>query len=122
MPLVSFHELMADAKRGGYSVGCFETWSADSFMAVADVAEQMNSPVILGVSGLYASYSLPEARDHLSRFAAFGLEVCHRLRVPACLMFSEAAQLSSLTSAIELGFNLVTYENQQTSSDIEQQI
>src|SRR5215471_16803693 len=106
MPLVPFHELMDDANRGGYAVGCFETWCVDSLMAVADVAEQMNSPVILGVGGLNGSYSLPESRDHLSRFAAFGLDMCRRLRVPACIMFGASAHISSLSSAMELGFNL----------------
>jgi fructose/tagatose bisphosphate aldolase len=122
MPLVRFHELMADADRGGYAVGCFETWSVDSLLAVADAAENMNSPAILGVSGSYAPYSSPDARDHLSRFAEIGLDICRRLRVPACLMFNESAHLSSVSSAIEFGFDIVRYENQQASSDIERQI
>src|SRR5262245_45181469 len=122
MPLVRFHELIADANREGYAVGCFETWSVDSLMTVADAAENMNSPVILGVSGSYTPHSSPHARDYLSRYAAIGLDVCRRLHVPACLMFNESAHLSSVSSAIELGFNLVRYESQQVSSDIERQV
>src|SRR5262245_2919481 len=122
MPLVRFHELIADANREGYAVGCFETWSVDSLMTVADAAENMNSPVILGVSGSYTPHSSPHARDYLSRYAAIGLDVCRRLRVPACLMFNESAHLSSVSAAIELGFGLVMYMDGQSSNDIERQI
>jgi fructose/tagatose bisphosphate aldolase len=113
---------MTDANREGYAVGCFETWSMDSLMAVADAAENMGSPVILGFTGSHAPDPSPAAREHLSQCAEIGLDVCRRLRVPACLSFKESADLSSASSAIELGFNLVRHETERVSSDIERQI
>ena len=68
MPLVPFHQLMADAEAGGYAVGYFESWNLESLLAVADAAEAARSPVILGFSGIY----LTHPRRVVKR-AAFGL-------------------------------------------------
>jgi len=53
MPLTSFNDLMAAAERGRYAVGYFESWSLESLLAVADAAEAVRSPAILGFSGTY---------------------------------------------------------------------
>ena len=52
MPRVSFPRMMQDAERRGYAVGYFESWNLESLLAVADAAEAMQSPVILGFSGI----------------------------------------------------------------------
>jgi fructose/tagatose bisphosphate aldolase len=53
MPLVPFADLLADARRGRYAVGYFESWSLESLLAVADAAEAQCAPVVLGFSGVY---------------------------------------------------------------------
>ena len=73
MTLVAFNELMADAERGGYAVGYFESWNLESFLATADAAVEMRSPVILGVSGIYVPAPDWAAPDPLSVYAAMGL-------------------------------------------------
>jgi fructose/tagatose bisphosphate aldolase len=73
MPLVPFHQLMAEAEGGGYAVGYFESWNLESLMAVADAAEAMRSPVILGFSGIYLTNSRRIVKEPLSVYAAMGL-------------------------------------------------
>jgi fructose/tagatose bisphosphate aldolase len=107
MPLVKFDELMVDAERRGYAVGYFESWNLESLLAVADAAEQMRSPVILGVSGIYVPAVERVTQDPLGVYAAMGLAVCHRISVPACLLFNESPYLPAVLEAISLGFSLV---------------
>jgi fructose/tagatose bisphosphate aldolase len=102
---------MTDARRGRYAVGYFESWNLDSIMAVADAAERMRAPVVLGVSGIYLPHPQRKVRDPLSHHAAIGLDVCRRLSVPACLLFNESPHLNWVHAALELGFNLVMFRD-----------
>lgn len=80
---------MTAAKRGRYAVDYFESWNLESLLAVADAAEQMRSPVILGFSGIYVPHPDRRVHDRLEPDAAMGLEVCKSLSVPACFLFNE---------------------------------
>jgi fructose/tagatose bisphosphate aldolase len=106
---------MADAARGGYAVGYFESWNLESLRAVADAAEAVRSPVILGFSGIYLPHPERVANDPLGVYAAIGLETCHRLSVPACLLFNESPHLPWVMEAIDLGFNLVMFTDERLS-------
>src|SRR5580704_13027035 len=53
MALTKFNDLMHEAEKGQYAVGYFESWDLESLQAVADAAEVMRSPVLLGFSGIY---------------------------------------------------------------------
>lgn len=111
MPLVSFHDLMAEAELGQYAVGYFECWNLESLLAVADAAERAQSPVILGYSGIYLPHPQRRVRDRLAPYAAMGLETCDGLSVPACLLFNESPHRDWVVSALDLGFNLVMFSD-----------
>jgi ketose-bisphosphate aldolase len=120
MPLVPSRELMADAAKGGYAVGYFESWNLESLLAVADAAEAQRSPVILGFSGIYLPHS-QRVRDRLAPYAAMALAVCDALTVPACLLFNESPNEHWVSDAIDAGFNLVMFsdDNRSTEETIE---
>ena len=113
MALVSFNALMDAMRRGEYAVGYFEAWNLESLLAVADAAEKLNAPVLLGFSGIYLPRETwhpdPEQGMHepLGVYAAMGLETCRRIAVPACLVFNESPNLDWVYEAIELGFGMV---------------
>ena len=109
MSLVSFKDLMTEAERGQYAVGYFESWNLESLQAVADAAEVTQSPVILGFSGAYLSHPARLVKERLSLYAALGLEACRQLSVPACLLFNECPRLDWVLEAINLGFGLVMF-------------
>lgn len=113
MALVLFNDLMSRAKEGGYAVGYFESWNLESLQAVADAAESMRSPVILGFSGIYLPHPSRTLREKLSIYAALGLETCRSLTVPSCLLFNESPHLDWVTEAIDLGFSLVMYTDER---------
>jgi ketose-bisphosphate aldolase len=113
MPLVSFRDLISNAEQGGYAVGYFESWNLESLLAVADAAEATRSPVVLGFSGL----SLPDpsrvVKDKLEPYAAMGLAVCRGLSVPAGLLFNESPFLRWVWQAIDVGFNMVMFSDDE---------
>ena len=117
MPLVSFPALMQDARRRSYAVGYFESWNLESLLAVADGAERLRSPVILGFSGIYLPHPERCVHDPLEAYAALGLQVCQRLSVPACLLFNESPHKDWVISAIETGFSLVMYSDETLNAD-----
>jgi len=117
MALVSFQDLMAAAEDGRYAVGYFESWNLESLMAVADAAEAMRSPVLLGFSGIYLPDPSRIVREPLAVYAAMGLEACRSLRVPACLVFNESPYLEAVREAIRLGFGLVMFSDEHLNYD-----
>jgi ketose-bisphosphate aldolase len=117
MPIVPFRDLMDHAEEGQYAVGYFECWNLESLLAVADAADAMRSPVILGVSGIHLPHTERVVRDPLSVHAKAGLEVCRQLSVPACLVFNESSHLDWVLEAIELGFGLVMFTDDRLSFD-----
>jgi fructose/tagatose bisphosphate aldolase len=117
MALVPFQELMADAERGAYAVGYFESWNLESLLAVADAAEAMRAPVILGFSGIYLPHPDRRAADPLDVVAAMATAAGRRLSVPCCLMFNESPHLDWVLAAIELGFGLAMYTPEGCTPD-----
>ena len=120
MALVPFNELMREAEKGHYAVGYFESWNLESLQAVADAAESTRSPVILGFSGIYLPHPARTRRENLRVYAALGLETCRSLSVPSCLLFNESPDFDWVTEAIELGFGLVMYTDEEVS--VEEQV
>ncbi len=115
MPIATFDKLMADAQRGGYAVGYFESWNLESLSAVADAAEARKSPVILGFSGINVPDANRVVREHLTDYAALGLSVCNRLSTPAALIFNESADMLWLREAVDLGFQIVMFADEGAS-------
>jgi len=112
MPLASFQELMDGAEKGQYAVGYFESWNLESLLAVADAAEAVGSPVILGFSGMHLSSPRRQVEDRLSTYAAMGLDVCGSLSAPAGLIFNECPSLDLVMKAIDLGFSMVMFSDE----------
>jgi ketose-bisphosphate aldolase len=117
MPLVPFSELMHQAEKGRYAVGYFESWNLESLQAVASAAEARRSPVILGFSGIYLPHPSRTPRDRLGVYAALGLEICRSLSVPSCLLFNESPHFDWVMEAIDLGFGLVMYSDEEASAN-----
>jgi fructose/tagatose bisphosphate aldolase len=113
MTLVHFNELMAEAERGQYAVGYFESWNLESLLAVADAAEAARSPVLLGFSGIYLPHPGRLTGEHLSVYSALGLETCRQLSVPACLVFNESPHMDWVLEALRLKFGLVMFTDER---------
>jgi ketose-bisphosphate aldolase len=100
---------MDAAERGGYAVGYFESWNLESLLAVADAAEAVRSPVILGFSGVALASPERIVPERISDYAKLGAEVCERLTVPSCLLFNECPDSERVAEAVRLGFGMVMF-------------
>lgn len=112
MSTIPFNELLAEAARGGYAVGYFESWNLESLMAVADAAEAVRSPVLLGFSGIYLPHPRRAVREPLAAYACLGREAIGGLTVPAALVFNESPHLDQVLAALGLGFDMVMYSDE----------
>lgn len=112
MALTSFYDLMREAEKGQYAVGYFESWNLESLQAVADAAEAVRSPVLLGFSGIYLHHPQRLTRERLSVYAALGTRMCREVSVPACLLFNESPHLERVLEAIDLKFGIVMYSEE----------
>ena len=116
MSLVSFQDLMKEAESGTYAVGYFESWNLESLLAVADAATRMRSPVILGFSGIHVPDIELGNGDRLSVYAALGKELCRQLPVASCLLFNESPHYDWVIKAIQVGFGLVMFTDENLNA------
>jgi ketose-bisphosphate aldolase len=117
MGLVAFEQLMGHAAQEAYAVGYFECWDLESLMAVLDAAEATRSPVLVGFSGIYLPHPARVRTEPGSVYAAMGLEACRRASVPAALVFNESPHLARVLQAIEEGYSLVMFSDEDLAPD-----
>ena len=116
MARVSFAALMGAAEHGGYAVGYFESWNLELLLAVADAAEAVRAPVILGFSGIYLPHPGRAAPDRSAPYAAMAASVADDLAVPACVLFNELPDRDWVIDAIDAGFDLVMFSDEALSA------
>jgi len=107
MSLEPVAEMMADARRRGYAVGYFESWSIDSLYGVIDAAEALRSPVIIGFNGGFLSHAGRVAAEKVSLYGALGRAAAVSASVPCGFIFNECAEDDWTRAAVTAGFNLV---------------
>jgi ketose-bisphosphate aldolase len=117
MPIVPVREMLRDAARRCYAVGYFESWDMESLLAAADAAREMQSPVLLGFSGIYLPHRERIRHDPLEVFAAMGLAVCRSLSVPVNLVFNESPDENWVKEAIRCGFGQVMFTDDRLEYD-----
>jgi ketose-bisphosphate aldolase len=106
MALTPLSRLLQDAGKGGYAVGYFEAWDPYSLEAVAEAAEAMRSPVVLGFGGMMMEPGWLD-RFGVEPLGAYGRKVAERLTVPAALILNEVWEWDHACRGIEAGFNVV---------------
>lgn len=110
MPLVSLTELLTAARRGGYAVCYCEAWNLESFEAVLDAAEEVDSPVIAGFNGGFLNYSERPRPESLSCYAGMGAAL-RESPLPAAFLLNETDDFAQICRGIDLGFNAVMVDN-----------
>ncbi len=106
MPLISMHELLGRALRGGYAVGYFEAWDLASLEAVLEAAEAAQSPVILGFGGVMMDQAWLDD-GAIERLGALGRATAEAARVPVSFLLNEVFTLAQISRGLHAGFNNV---------------
>lgn len=116
MSYVNAKEMLNDARKNHYAVGHFNLNNMESVRAFLLAAEEMRSPIILGVSGGTAKYmgGYRTISDMVKDFIDF-----LNISVPVCLHVDHGTYQEAL-DAIEGGFSSVMFDG--SHYDIEENI
>jgi len=116
MPVVALPELLADAGRGHYAVGYFESWDVYSLEAVLAAAEAERSPVIIGIGGLSANHEWLSSVG-VELYGAVSAALARRSSVPTAVLFNEADSFEEAAAAFGAGYNAVMMHTQGWARD-----
>ena len=113
MPYVNTKEMLAEAKKGHYAVGHFNLNNMESVRAFLLAAEEVKSPIILGVSGGTAKYmgGYRTITHMVTDFMAY-----LGITVPVCLHVDHGTYEEAL-SALEGGFSSVMFDGSKLSME-----
>lgn len=114
MGLVSMKEMLKKAQEGKYAVGQFNINNLEWTQAILEVANETNSPVILGVSEGAAKYM-----GGFNTVASMvkGLIADMDVKVPVALHLDHGQSFANCKSAIDAGFTSVMIDGSHHSID-----
>ena len=101
MSLVNMKEMLQDASKRRYAVGMFDVSDLEMIRAVAEEAEALHSPVILGALGPDLEGARLEYWFALARLAA------EKTSVPVCIHLDHANTMEQVKRAADIGFSSV---------------
>lgn len=104
MSLVGLKEMLNDARKNKYAVAAFDVSNYEMIKSVMEVAEEMESPVIL--MGIEADL---EGKG-IDYFASMTKLAAKEYKVPVCIHLDHATDFSLIKKAIDKGFNSVMYD------------
>ncbi len=101
MALVNLKEMLKDASCRKYAVGMFDVSDLEMIRAVAEEAEALRSPVILGALG-------PDLEgERLEYWFALAKLAAERSSVPVCIHLDHANTMEQVKRAADIGFSSV---------------
>ena len=101
MALVNLKEMLRDASLRHYAVGMFDVSDLEMVRAVAEEADALRSPVILGALGPDVEGDRLEYWFRLAKLAA------EKASVPVCIHLDHANTLDEVKRAVKVGFSSV---------------
>jgi ketose-bisphosphate aldolase len=107
LSLVTLKDMLGDAKEKKYAIGCFNVSNYEMLRAVVEVAEEMRSPVILG---LLKPDLLGTGINYLTSLGQTAAKVS---TVPICLHLDHSCEIELIKAAVENGFSSVMFDGSQ---------
>ena len=104
MALVNMKEMLIAAKEGKYAIGQFNINNAEWTSAILDKAEELKTPVILGVSSGAAKYM---GGWNTVVGIVRGIIIDHNITVPVALHLDHGSSFEMCKAAIDAGFTSV---------------
>ncbi len=107
MPLVTFNEILPQARKAGRAVGAFNIANYETARAVMIAAEAEQQPVILQV------YHRLMADPYISALAAMMRNMAEKSSVPVAVHLDHGATFEQVKLAIDCGFTSVMFDGSQ---------
>lgn len=109
MSRVSVKRLMEQAAKHQYAVGYFESWNLESTLAVVRAAENVKSPVMIGVCGTYIGEAKRKYKESLAVYQKMLAQIAEEASVPVALLLNEADDEEMVLRAARNGFDMVMF-------------
>ena len=116
MPLAPLRDLLAAARTAGYALCYCESWNLESFQAVVEAAEELQSPVIAGFNGGFLKHASRRKPERLSCYAGLRMAL-EESSVPVAFILNETDDLAQIEEGMDLGFNAVMVESDYLQPD-----
>ncbi len=110
--LVNLNDVLKKAQDGHYAVGLFNTTDLDMLEAVITVAEEMNSPVIIGTAEVLLPYG------ELKLIAPSIRAAAERAKVPVVMHYDHGLTFDRCIEALQLGFSSIMFDGSDGDYDI----
>lgn len=110
MSIIKMNKMLECARKNKFAIGYFESWDMQSTQAVIDAAEMMNSPVIIGYSGVFLNSPKREKRVNIYDYGALAKSLAKNSMAPISIILNEADNMSMLIQSLNSGFNVVMYQ------------
>lgn len=111
MALVSMREILEDARKRNYAVGCFNAVNLDMTRGVLEAAEELKTPVILCHAEVHFKYT------PIEKLAPVLVNEARSANVPVALLLDHGKSFSAVIKAMHLGFNAVMYDGSDLPYD-----
>jgi len=109
--LVNLNEVLKKAQNEHYGVGLFNTTDTDALEAVISVAEEMDSPVIIGTAQVLLPYGeLQLISPSLRAYA-------EKASVPVVLHYDHGLTFEKCMEALQLGYTSVMFDGSSGSHE-----
>lgn len=104
--IIPMHELLKEAKKGGYGVAAPNVFNRETIEACFLAAKELRAPIILDVAGVHGIYECAElARFYERRYP----------EVPVALNLDHGGSFEDIANAIRAGFSSVMIDRSQSS-------
>lgn len=104
MALVTMNELLKDARQRKYAVGGFNVFNLETLGAVVEVAEELKTPLVLGLTERFFKFVDADA------LSAAMVESAKRSSVPIALHLDHGHTYEGIIRAIRWGFTSVMFD------------
>lgn len=104
MALVTMRELLQDARKRKYAVGGFNVFNFETLGAVVEVAEELKTPLVLGIPERLFKFTDAEV------LSAAMVRAAQRASVPVALHLDHGHTYDGVMKAIRWGFTSVMFD------------
>ncbi|OCN05634.1 ketose-bisphosphate aldolase [Erysipelotrichaceae bacterium MTC7] len=102
--LVNMKQILEEAEKGGYAIGCINTPNVETLRAVIGAAEDLNVPIIIDHA---------QVHDSLIPIEEIGpkmVEYAKKAKVPVCVHLDHGSDYNFVMRAIRCGFTSIMYD------------
>lgn len=107
--LINLKEILNIAENKKCAIGAFNTPNLESIIAVVEVAEELNLPVIIMHAQIH------EGIMPLHIIGPIMIDIASKSRVPVCVHLDHGETLDYLKKALDLGFTSIMYDGSSLS-------